>query len=421
MKFELSAAATGGTTTGNRRNPELPVQPASANILRERRAQAHVVALNQSGARQQYISVCQNGPDVLSLFDDFPPVSGDVVGQIVFGGCAFENAARMRMTGERAPVLWVQGDVCPGNKMNGISAFAVAGQPVRRVKLADRMVGSAWADADADYCFLAGVLPAELSASRGGQTFSCFEQIEAALQTVGMDFSHVARTWFYLDDLLSWYGEFNVARTRFFHSRGVFDRLVPASTGIGAKNPAGAALTAGVLAVRPKDSRVRIQEVLSPLQCPAIDYRSSFSRAVEMAFPDHHTLMISGTASIAPGGKTVFADSTPRQMHLTLDVVEAILKSRAMTWQDTTRAIGYFHDLRALSIFEQCCRERGIPPLPLVPAHATVCRNDLWFELELDAMALNAAGSVFENSPAPLNLCAKKEGDRLIAFHEPPR
>lgn len=47
-----------------------------------------------------------------------------------------------------------------------------------------------------------------------------------------MDFSHVIRTWFYNNRLLDWYEEFNRARDTFFESRGVFDRLVPASTGL---------------------------------------------------------------------------------------------------------------------------------------------------------------------------------------------
>lgn len=57
--------------------------------------------------------------------------------------------------------------------------------------------------------------------------------MEEALNRAGMDFSHVVRTWFYNNRLLDWYEEFNRARDTFFESRGVFDRLVPASTGIG--------------------------------------------------------------------------------------------------------------------------------------------------------------------------------------------
>ena len=389
------------------------IQPA--NIARQSSATGVVVTLERDGLQEQFISARRTGSDELSIFDDFPPTSGSVIAQMVFGGCGFHDAARARMDGADWPMIWVQGNVCPGKHVAGVSAFALNGRTVCRVKLGDRVVGSAWSDADADYCFLAGVLPTDFAASRGAQTHSSIEQIEAALQKVGMDFSHVVRTWFYLDNLLDWYGEFNVARTKFFQSRRVFDALIPASTGIGAKNPFGAALAAGALAVRPKHNRVKIQEIISPLQCPATEYRSSFSRAVEMAFPDHRTLMISGTASIAPGGKTLFADSTVKQIHLTLDVVEAILKSRGMDWSDVTRAVGYFHDIRVLPVFEEICREREIPPLPLAPAHATVCRDDLWFEIELDATVLTPVPDASEGFSTPMNLAVVEDADNLIA------
>lgn len=373
---------------------ELPghISPAPSTTLISRRdyQDREVVTLDRSGRLQRFVSARGNGADELSVFNQFPPASGSVIAQMVFGGCQYHDGARARMGGAEWPMLWLQGDVCPGTQVSGMSAFTCKGQNVQRVRVDGRVVGTAWSDDDADYCFLAGVLPTDVSIGRGAQTSSCFEQMERALRKVGMDFSHVVRTWFYLDRLLDWYGEFNTARTSFFQSRGVFDRLVPASTGIGARNPDGAALAAGALAVRPKLNRVTVQEVMSPLQCPATDYRSSFSRAVELGFADYRMLTISGTASIAPDGKTVFAESTAKQIHLTLDVVEAILKSRGMDWKDTTRAIGYFHDIQALPLFEEICREREIAPLPLVPAHATVCRNDLWFEIELDAAVTNS-------------------------------
>lgn len=361
------------------------------NVTRQHLKQSDVITLHREGLQQRFISARRNGSDELSIFDGFPLASGKMIAQMVFGGCSFHDAARARMASAEWPLLWVQGDVCPGTHVAGVQAFALDGQPLRRVLLADRVVGNLWSDADADHCLLAGILPADITADRSVQTQSCFEQIEAALQEVGMDFSHLVRTWFFLDDLLAWYGEFNAARTAFFQSRGVFERLIPASTGIGAGNPAGAALAAGALAIHPRHRRVRIQEVGSPLQCPATEYRSSFSRAVEVAFPDHRLLIISGTASIAPDGKSLFFDDIVKQIHCTLDVVEAILKSRGMDWQNSVRAVAYFHDIRALPTFDACCRQRGMPLLPLVPAHATICRADLLFEMELDAVALTPA------------------------------
>ncbi len=346
-----------------------------------------VIAFDRGEARERFVTVRREASDDLSIFDGFPPSSGEMTAQLVFGGCDFEQAARARMFGAEWPVLWVQGDVCPGTRLSGTQAFILDGRSVHRVKLADRIVGSLWSDENADYCLLAGILPADPGDTRGSQTISSMQQIEIALHKAGMNFSHLVRTWFYLDDLLAWYDEFNAVRTEFFQSRGVFERLVPASTGIGARNPAGAALAAGALAIRPRHGRVHVQEVPSPLQCPATEYRSSFSRAVEVASPDRRMLIVSGTASIAADGKSVFTNDVHGQIHLTLDVVEAILRSRKMAWENTVRAVGYFRDIGDLPAFEKCCRDRGIAPLPMVPVNATVCRDDLLFEIELDAVS----------------------------------
>jgi len=344
------------------------------------------ITLHRKSLEEQFINVRAEGGDELSVFDAFPPKSGSIAAQLAFGGNGFHEKARARMHGAEWPILWVQGDVCPGKHVSGTQAFALDNVSISRIRQGSRVVGSMWSDADADYCLLAGILPTDLSATRGRQTQDNFEEIETALHEVGMDFSHVVRTWFYLDNLLDWYGEFNAARDSFFRIRGIFDGLVPASTGIGGRNPAGAALASGALAIRPRGPQVKVQEVISPLQCSAIDYRSSFSRAVEVEFSDRRRLMVSGTASIALDGASMHAGDTAKQIHLTLDVVEAILKSRGMDWKDTVRAVGYFFDIADLPVFDACCRERGIEKLPMVAAHATVCRADLLFEIELDAI-----------------------------------
>lgn len=359
----------------------------SIAVTRQQSKQSDVITLDRYGFQEQWISTRRRGPDELSVLDEFTGKPDNVVAQMVFGGRSFYEAACTRMGGAEWPLLWLQGDVCPGRHVSGAQAFVIPGQSLHRVRLEDRIVGTAWSDSGADYCLLAGILPSDLTAQRGSQTRSCFEGIGMALQRAGMDFSHVVRTWLYLDDLLSWYGEFNQARTAFFNEHGVFERLLPASTGIGASNPFGAALACGALAIRPRNDTVRIREVDSPLQRPATEYRSSFSRAVEVACPDRRLLMISGTASISPDGNSMFAGDVVRQIHRTLDVVESILDSRRMNWENTARAVGYFHDIHALPLFDACCRERGIAPLPLTPAHATICRADLLFEMELDAIA----------------------------------
>ena len=245
-------------------------------------------------------------------------------------------------------------------------------------------------DAPGGYVFLNNLLPADPGLSRAEQTRSVFERMEAELAAEGMDFSHVIRTWFYLDDILAWYGEFNEVRSRFFAERRVFDALIPASTGIGHGHPSGAALSAAVLALRPGAGGKGIM-VPSPLQCPALDYASSFSRAVEVRSAVDRRLFISGTASIEPAGATAYVGDVARQIELTMAVVDAILQSRQMDWKDATRAIAYFRDIRDLPLLESICASLGAADMPLVSIEAVVCRDDLLFEIEVDAAKRHAS------------------------------
>jgi enamine deaminase RidA (YjgF/YER057c/UK114 family) len=209
--------------------------------------------------------------------------------------------------------------------------------------------------------------------------------MEAGLRDAGLNFSHVVRTWFYLDDILDWYGPFNAVRNQFFTERNVFQGVVPASTGVGMRNPAGAALTGAVLAVKPLAPEVKVFAVPSPLQCPALDYQSSFSRAVEVQTSKQRHLYISGTASIDPAGHSLHRGDVDKQIELTMAVVEAILQSRKMDWSDTSGAVGYFKDLRDVARFEAYCRSHGLSSLPVKPVEATICRTELLFEIELEA------------------------------------
>jgi enamine deaminase RidA (YjgF/YER057c/UK114 family) len=164
--------------------------------------------------------------------------------------------------------------------------------------------------------------------------------------------------------------------------------MVPASTGIGAGNQFGAAIMMDVLAVKPKNDQLIIQDVISPLQNPALDYKSSFSRAVEMKYPTHKNLLISGTASIDPHGATIHLDDPEKQIRLTMEVVLAILKSRDMGWEDLFRGIAYFKDMDYLPIYRKVATELGIKNFPLAISHADVCRHDLLFEIEVDAVKI---------------------------------
>jgi enamine deaminase RidA (YjgF/YER057c/UK114 family) len=127
-------------------------------------------------------------------------------------------------------------------------------------------------------------------------------------------------------------------------------------------------------------------EILSPLQGPAASYGSAFSRAVEIALPAGRRLLVSGTASIEQSGATMWVDDVGRQIELTMEVVEALLGSRGMGFRDTCRAALYFKRRDFAQAFADWCARHDLASLTGLPIHCDICRDDLLFEIELDAV-----------------------------------
>ena len=239
-----------------------------------------------------------------------------------------------------------------------------------------------------EYALVKGVGPADLSAAPYDQAVSAFDRLVAALGDFGMDFSHVVRTWIYADGILGWYADLNRARDDFFRAHGVFDRFIPASTGIGWSCGDGAKIVLGAFAAREKSSGGIVRTPLpSPLQCPAIEYGSSFSRAVEVRTPGWRRVLVSGTAAILPGSHSVaHVGDLDAQVDCTMRAVEAIYASRGLSWKDITGALVYLkHETyRAawdlwLAVHPEFPREHTRSIV------ADVCRPEWLFEIESDA------------------------------------
>jgi enamine deaminase RidA (YjgF/YER057c/UK114 family) len=290
------------------------------------------------------------------------------------------------------PVSFLDGAPSPNGGAAGIQLHTVRGAQVETIRLGDTIVGRAFQDEGARYCILGGVGPDDLSAPMAKQAEATLLRMEAALQTQGMELKNLVRTWFFLDDILGWYGAFNETRTRIFRERGMFEGYVPASTGIGGVNHRGAAVLASALAMEPTARDVGVTEIPSPLQCPAGSYGSSFSRAAELAGPGFRRVLVSGTASIDPQGRTTHVGSAADQMALTVDVVEAILRSRGMGLQDVSRGNAYFKNACHAVAFGPALQELGVPSERLLISSNTVCRDELLFEMEVEAVLVELEG-----------------------------
>jgi len=317
--------------------------------------------------------------------------SASVVRHEVFGSLAAQPDfadGLQRLFGEQPwPVMWLEGAACNGASVAGMHVLAIAGTRVTSLSVDGQVVGRIFADGHARHCLLGEIRPTDPFAPCELQATQVFENLEAALNCARLSLPHVARTWLFLDDILAWYGPFNEVRREFFERRHLFDHTVPASTGVGVKNSTGAALVAGAWAVTPTNGSLFVGEVGSPMQCPAPAYGSCFSRAVEIVTPGWRRMLISGTASIAPKGQSVCAGDLDGQIDLTMQVVRAILVSRGLDYSDVTRATAYLRNPADAPIFHCWCAKLGLENWPLVTTQAVVCRDELLFEIEVDALA----------------------------------
>lgn len=358
-------------------------------------AGSSITTVSRDTIQEHFITVTPEGDELPeSLFQRVGNVLRQVDGCIVsveaLGMAGADREGLPVLTaalgGEDVPLGWVEN--ARTDNLCGVYLWAVSGAPVKPLRCHGRRVGSLFEDDHAQYCRLVGLLPIDATASRAQQTQTVFDQMDVVLNSGGMAFSDVLRTWFYNDDILSWYHDFNVARTRFFHDKRVFDGLVPASTGVGGRNALEAALLSGLIAVKTEDPGVKMVEIPSPLQSPAPEYGSSFSRAVELELPDLRRLYVSGTASIDEQGKSISLGDPMAQVRQTMEVVQAILHSREMDWGDVTRSLVYFKRAEDAPLFGKYREENGVPPFPAIIVENDICRDELLFEIEVDAVVV---------------------------------
>ena len=294
------------------------------------------------------------------------------------------NLLKAKLGNLNFPLTWVEGNNCGGNFINGISFWTISGLNVKRIYNNEKIVGSVFETNDAEFCFL-GNICSNPGISSLEQTENTLERVEHLLKDAGFDFINTVRTWFYLDHILEWYDEFNKARTSFFDKCGVFGKMVPASTGIGGKNEKGSQVLMELLAIKPKNEKFKINAVRSPLQCPAEDYKSSFSRAVKYEDEAYKYITISGTASIDTDGKTAHLDDLNNQITLTFNVVEQILSSEGFNFNDCIRAYAYCKKKSYADALSLYLKKNLQGTLPIILTKNDICRKDLLFELEMDA------------------------------------
>ena len=367
-----------------------------ATITTESTPNLHVTTLSRANMTELFITALPDGGGFRGMFEDVFGVvrkhEATILRKDVFGIPAVTKEgieALHDVWGEvNWPVTWLDEGDSAGLALTGVTAHAVTDVEVERIAMDGRIVGSVFDDGDARRCCLGDLRPADASLPPRHQAGAVFEMIDRALQTVDMAFTDVVRTWLYMDRLLEWYDELNDVRTALLEDHGMFDRILPVSTGVGGANASGSAVIADASAMRPHGDAVTLTALTSPLQGPALQYGSSFSRAIEIHAGDNRRVLVSGTASINPDGTTAHLGDEAAQIDRTMRVVAAILESRNMDWSNVVRAIAYIKDGTKAGIFSDYLAANALTRLPVVTTENDICRRDLLFEIEVDALSV---------------------------------
>ncbi|MEQ1851817.1 MAG: dioxygenase [Chthoniobacteraceae bacterium] len=246
------------------------------------------------------------------------------------------------------------------------------------------------------------------------QTTEAFTRLRNGLSQAGASFDEVARFWLYQggitaqEDGTERYRELNRSRTDFFEGTRFCQRLIPssdgkisypASTGIGTQ---GRGLVAACLALQTERKDVHLYPLENPLQTAAFDYAQrfsvkspKFSRAMAVAIGDYVTTWISGTASIVHS-ESVHLGDAEKQTEQTLTNIERLIDAENCERHGLAGGGSTLADLAKMRVyvkrpedFERCravC-ERRLGPVPVIYAHADVCRSELLVEIEAVAFS----------------------------------
>jgi enamine deaminase RidA (YjgF/YER057c/UK114 family) len=401
------------------RYPRLPHYAPGTACLDNRLVWGHEAArviLTKAGPGQAFL-VAQAGwgtgaaPAAQAAYGEIARVLRDqglaIVHERLFGSIAARasvlaarNAALSAANiSPEGPVTYIQGQPPWGEGLAGVIIRAVSCRrpqdEVWTIRDQGRAVGRGWRQGEATFLLLQNIQGLALNGNGGNgpphQAKRMIQRAAEILERQGATYRDVARTWFYLSDILGWYPEFNRARTAIYGRFGILPgqgngRLkVPASTGIRGKLPTGAAGALDLLAVvGPPDSRPLVKQLSNPGQQDAFRYGSAFSRGARIRQSNHCLIQVSGTAAIDEQGRSLYAGDVRAQIDCTFDKIGALIGQEGARLQDIAAACVFIKRPGDVRVYQERAAALGLENLPAVIMVADVCREELLFEIDAE-------------------------------------
>jgi enamine deaminase RidA (YjgF/YER057c/UK114 family) len=331
-----------------------------------------------------------------------------IVHERIFGPLCAEPAVRAArskaLTSEgispETPVTYIEGTRSCTDGLCGIIIRAVScsesGHEVWTIRDGQAPCGRGWRRNNATFLVLQN-----LQGHEGGpgsvntppvQTWHMLERAEHILQQQGASYHDVIRTWFYLDDILSWYDEFNKIRNAKYRSFGIMpgpgneNLLLPASTGIRGNNFQGSYGTFDLFAaIGPQKFRPEVRQLSNTGQKDAFCYGSAFSRGALVCEDDISLFQLSGTAAIDEEGKSLYPDDIRSQIDCTFDKIEELLGQEGGRLSDICAATVFVKRSDDVPVFWKMAVARGLDSFPAICVVTDICREELLFEIDAEA------------------------------------
>jgi len=307
------------------------------------------------------------------------------------------------------PLTYIQGQPPWGEGLAGVIIRAVSCRhpqdKVWTISDQGKAVGRGWRQGDATFLLVQNLqglaAKGESDNARAHQTQRMIQRANRLLKAHGASYRDVARTWFYLDDILAWYPEFNRARSGVYRELGLMPLnggappRLPASTGIRGEVSTGAACALDLLAVvAPSESQPLVRQLSSPAQPEALTYGSAFSRGALIRQPDVSLIQVSGTAAIDEQGRSLYPGDVRAQIDCTFDKIAALIGQEGATLADIAAACVFVKRPEDVRAYQERAAARGLTNLPAVIMVADVCREELLFEIDAE-VAFNPSAPGF--------------------------
>ncbi len=293
------------------------------------------------------------------------------------------------------PPTFVEGEPPDGSRgLAGIHLLAVRSDSARLVRDRGQVLGRTAGVHGLQVIGLSDVgrvSPIPFGSDGATETAAVIETTERVLAAEGFTYRQVVRTWYYLRDILDWYGPFNGARNAAFRRMGLIgpsgDGAVPASTGIGGRGARGNWCTVDLVAARGVDGgAVQMTRMHNRRQNEATEYGSAFARGMALTLGAHRYLFISGTASIDDHGATVFPGDFEAQTQQTIEAIGALLEAAGASLGDIRQATTFIKRLEDRPSYDRLARRAGLDRVPAVVVATDACRDNLLIEIDATAI-----------------------------------